>query len=276
MLSLPSASSQSWASTLCQSCRQCSRTAVSVTRPGRRRRAPSSSFTPASRRAFSSSLKAWAEASTSSGSGGSSSNANTNAYPYPSRKNPSPHEIFHLPRNATEADVKARYFDLVRIYHPDKATDLAAEDAHARFRAITSAYDILRGKRTGGIGEDGVDGGINANVDLRYQTTAAWRAAHRKRQQELYSSGAADEKWKDRIILFGVVSTIVFVVANTFTTRKEAMAEALSRTRGVNEYRFSEQQQARLRQQQDRARAEEESRLSAAPELGETRLTPES
>lgn len=50
----------------------------------------------------------------------------------------------------------------------------------------------------------------NPSVDLRYQTTAAWRAAHRRRQQELYSTGAVDDKWKDRIILFGVVSVGVF------------------------------------------------------------------
>lgn len=182
---------------------------------------------------------------------------------------------------------------MVRLYHPDKSTDIPAEAAHSRFRAITAAYDTLRGKKASGSADDGVDvDGNNANVDLRYQTTAAWRAAHRKRQQELYSTGAADEKWKDRIILFGLVAvgglawwlvcdrvltdwlvgwvvtrwqTVAFVIANTMTTRKEALAEALNRTRQFEDHRFQErmEQQEALKKQQHRARMEEESRLSA-------------
>ena len=95
-------------------------------------------------------------------------------------------------------------FDLVRLYHPDKASDVPPDIAHARFQAITHAYDALRGKVASGSADDGSPS--NPSVDLRYQTTAAWRAAHRRRQQELYSSGAVDDKWKDRIILFGVIS----------------------------------------------------------------------
>jgi hypothetical protein len=99
-------------------------------------------------------------------------------------------------------------FDLVRLYHPDKASDVPPDIAHARFQAITHAYDSLRGKVASGSTDDGSPS--NPSVDLRYQTTAAWRAAHRRRQQELYSSGAVDDKWKDRIILFGVVSVGVW------------------------------------------------------------------
>jgi hypothetical protein len=45
-----------------------------------------------------------ASASSSSAAEGSSSSP----YPYPPHRNPTPHQIFHLPRNATEADIKAR------------------------------------------------------------------------------------------------------------------------------------------------------------------------
>lgn len=31
-----------------------------------------------------------------------------NPFPYPSHRNPTPHQIFHLPRSATEAEIKAR------------------------------------------------------------------------------------------------------------------------------------------------------------------------
>jgi len=94
--------------------------------------------------------------------------------------------------------------DLVRLYHPDKAgSSSTAEVAHERFQAITSAYDILRGKNVAGNLGDEPGSSTSANVDTRYQTTAAWRAARRKRQ-ELYRSGAADDRWKDRLILAGV------------------------------------------------------------------------
>lgn len=91
-------------------------------------------------------------------------------------------------------------FDLVRLYHPDKAgLSVSPEVAHAQFQAITSAYDALRGKTPLG-SVPSTSGG----VDSTYQSTAAWRAM-RNRRQELYSSGAADDSWKDKIIVMGVV-----------------------------------------------------------------------
>lgn len=96
----------------------------------------------------------------------------------------------HLPLRAD--------FDLVRIYHPDKASSSVPPDlAHERFQAITTAYDILRGKKPyPGASTSGASG----VEDRSYQTTAAYRAA-RRRRQELYSSGAVDDRWKDRIFL---------------------------------------------------------------------------
>ncbi|KAJ3539410.1 hypothetical protein NMY22_g4749 [Coprinellus aureogranulatus] len=243
MLSASSTSSglSNWASTLCRSCERCSRVA------GRTARSPKSKLGSSSRRSAATATRGFAS---------SGSVREVNQYPFPSRRNASPHEIFHLPRGASEADVKARYFDLVRLYHPDKATDIPAEAAHARFRSITNAYDILRGKKASGT-EEAPAG--NPSVDLRYQTTAAWRAAHRKRQKDLYSTGAVDDKWKDRIILFGVLSTIVFVLVNTATTRREVLADVLNRPRVDGKYRFPEE---RVKQIQ----AVEDARLSAEPE----------
>ena len=97
-----------------------------------------------------------------------------NPYPFPANSHPTPHQIFHLPKSATRADVKARCaylhdnrmspcsscafisldYDLVRIYHPDspaaRAGGVPPEVAHARFQAISSAYAILSGKRPAG------------------------------------------------------------------------------------------------------------------------------
>ena len=93
-------------------------------------------------------------------------------------------------------------YDLVRLYHPDKATDIPPDKAHERFQVITHAYDVLRGKKASGSVDSDQSG---PSTDLRYQTTAAWRTMHRRRQEELYKSGSADEKWKDRLIVAGVV-----------------------------------------------------------------------
>ncbi|KAF8194633.1 hypothetical protein BJ912DRAFT_958945 [Pholiota molesta] len=71
-----------------------------------------------------------------------------NPYPYPTHPNPTPYQIFHLPMSASQAQIKARYFELVRAHHPDAhhAAALSAELAHARFRTIKAAYDFLAGR----------------------------------------------------------------------------------------------------------------------------------
>ncbi|CAA7261766.1 unnamed protein product [Cyclocybe aegerita] len=157
----------------------------------------------------------------------STSSAAQNPFPYPTHRNPSPHQIFHLPRNATDADIKVRYYDLVRLYHPDKPCGVSPEIAHERFQAISAAYDVLRGKKL-----DDTLAGESGSTDTRYQTTAAYRAMRRKRQ-ELYDSGAVDDSRKDKIILFGVFATILIVIVNTATTRREALAEAVARSRHI-------------------------------------------
>ncbi|PPQ99765.1 hypothetical protein CVT24_009668 [Panaeolus cyanescens] len=164
-----------------------------------------------------------------------------NPYPFPSHRNPTPHQIFHLPHNATPKDIKARYYDLVRIYHPDKlGSSIDAEAAHARFQSISTAYDSLRGKTA----LPGVAGSTTAAAPTTppYQKTAAY--AHlRKRQQDLYSSGAVDESWKDRLILAGVVLTVVIVMAQTAMTRRDVLRDAMVKGRQIAD----EDRQRRLR-----------------------------
>ncbi|KAG9313258.1 hypothetical protein JVU11DRAFT_6723 [Chiua virens] len=70
------------------------------------------------------------------------------SFPFPARKNPTPHEIFHLPPNASQHEVKARYYELVKVYHPDVSHgyhDVPPSVRNAQFRAITQAYGVLRG-----------------------------------------------------------------------------------------------------------------------------------
>merc|ERR1719487_1990659 len=80
-----------------------------------------------------------------------------NPLPFPKKSNPSPFEIFHLPRdrNISNKEVKGRYLELVKLYHPDrraaqgdggsaksKGKGKAADDDH-EFKAIVAAYELL-------------------------------------------------------------------------------------------------------------------------------------
>ncbi|KAF8973026.1 hypothetical protein BDZ97DRAFT_646494 [Flammula alnicola] len=169
---------------------------------------------------------------TSTQASSSSTKQTDNPFPYPTHRNPTPHQLFHLPHNATESDIKARYFDLVRLYHPDKVGISTSPDAaHARFQAITAAYDILRGKTP--LNDDAMGSRPSATSGARYQTTAAYRTMQ-KRRQELYDSGAVDDSRKDKLIMIGVVLTILIVLVQTATTRREALAEALTRHRQLS------------------------------------------
>ena len=60
-----------------------------------------------------------------------------------------PYEVLGIPKNATEAQIKEAYRNLVKKYHPDKfinnpLADLAAE----KMKEINDAYDTLINKKT--------------------------------------------------------------------------------------------------------------------------------
>ncbi|CAL1711592.1 unnamed protein product [Somion occarium] len=153
-----------------------------------------------------------------------------NPYPFPGHPNPTPHQIFHLPRNASKGDVKARYYDLVRIYHPDSPVNrmVSPAIAQARFQSIGAAYDVLRGKgrATGSDPDDPASsGGVHDYHDL---STAMWRAKQGRRAD---LNGGIDERWKDRLILGGVVLTIAGFVAQTYSTRRHALSAAFENAR---------------------------------------------
>src|SRR5579871_3470750 len=59
--------------------------------------------------------------------------------PWPVHANPTPYDIFNLPRSATQKEIKSRYFLLVKQYHPDHASHSSVE----QFRKVVEAYKIL-------------------------------------------------------------------------------------------------------------------------------------
>ncbi|KAF4599559.1 hypothetical protein EYR40_006653 [Pleurotus pulmonarius] len=139
-----------------------------------------------------------------------------NPFPFPKATRPTPYQIFHLPRNASQDDIKERYYELVRIYHPDTAIARYAvppDLAHTRFQSITSAYEALRGKP--------VASGSHVD-DGRWPTASAWRARQTKRR-DIHTEG--DDRWKDWIIFGGVSVTIAAFVFQMSLIRREAVRD---------------------------------------------------
>jgi hypothetical protein len=155
----------------------------------------------------------------------STARSSTNPYPYPSNSSPTPHQIFHLPLSASQEEVKSRCvhrlidhssppaltlipnpldtadYELVRIYHPDSpiARVYPPEISEARFHAISTSYDVLRGRRPDH-DPDPPHASLHPRVDLH----ALWRAKQRLRQDPL---GPADDRWKDGV-LFGSIIVV--------------------------------------------------------------------
>src|SRR2546423_3518609 len=69
------------------------------------------------------------------------SQTQTPQFPWPTTTNPTPYEIFHLPRIATQKEIKTRYFQLVKQYHPDQAHGSRATVTY--FHKVVDAYKIL-------------------------------------------------------------------------------------------------------------------------------------
>uniref|UniRef100_V5EPQ9 J domain-containing protein n=1 Tax=Kalmanozyma brasiliensis (strain GHG001) TaxID=1365824 RepID=V5EPQ9_KALBG len=70
---------------------------------------------------------------------------------YPTHANPTPYDIFHFPsRTVTPSEVKARYYDLVRVCHPDRHTASSSKSktqVEEEFKCIVSAYNLLKNPR---------------------------------------------------------------------------------------------------------------------------------
>lgn len=51
------------------------------------------------------------------------------------------YEALGIPRNSTQSEIKAAYYRLSMLYHPDK--NQGCESAAIKFREITQAYEVL-------------------------------------------------------------------------------------------------------------------------------------
>ncbi|KAL9939787.1 hypothetical protein V8E36_001604, partial [Tilletia maclaganii] len=128
-------------------------------------------------------------------------------FPFPTHTpHPSPYDIFHLDRTATAADIKSRYYDLVRIFHPDRAclassssSSLTAEQQKERiedrFKLIVRAYELLsdRGRRRL---YDRTGSGWGSRAGMGGGAGERWsRAGWEHRGDPSSSSWSADGRW---------------------------------------------------------------------------------
>jgi len=158
---------------------------------------------------------------------GSNASMSSNPYPFPKQANPAPHHIFHLPRGATQKDIKARYFELVRIYHPDSAVARhhPPDVAQAHFQAIKRAYDILQGRRAL---VDGMDA-PPPTAGMRAREPPSARA----RRRPYFDDVKADERWTERVVVGGLLLTVIALFAQTYATKQQALSEAAARKRSA-------------------------------------------
>jgi curved DNA-binding protein CbpA len=72
--------------------------------------------------------------------------ASPDEFDWPQSTNPTPYEIFNLPRTASPAEIKKRYYQLARRYHPDTRFELSGEANQVRlqrFRQVVRANELL-------------------------------------------------------------------------------------------------------------------------------------
>ncbi|EXJ79844.1 hypothetical protein A1O3_08129 [Capronia epimyces CBS 606.96] len=53
------------------------------------------------------------------------------------------YEVLGVPKDASQADIRKAYRKAALTHHPDKVPDEQKEEAEARFKAVTQAYEIL-------------------------------------------------------------------------------------------------------------------------------------
>ncbi|OJA13168.1 hypothetical protein AZE42_06224 [Rhizopogon vesiculosus] len=146
-------------------------------------------------------------------------------YPFPQHPRPTPHQIFHLSYGASQADIKSRYYELVREHHPDSAhaQHIPPSERHSRFQAITAAYETLTGKS--GLQFGSGPRGSPSDVYMYEELMRRRRAHHRSAGMDFdhehpfgFASGTPgrnwtakpDERWKDWSIIF--VGTVCFII----------------------------------------------------------------
>lgn len=134
-------------------------------------------------------------------------------YPFPLSLNPKPHEIFHLPTEADQAAIKRRYFELVKVHHPDAACarGIPAQVAEVRFQSIVAAYERLQHPGRTFISRDQI---YHDEIQRRRRAYAGMGVRDMEmRRNAVHAEAKAGSLWqRDEGILFMVAILGMFAV----------------------------------------------------------------
>ncbi len=170
----------------------------------------------------------------------SPSSPSSTPFPFPAHRNPTPHQIFHLPPNPSQAEIKARCtstsvsppkeppqlltsdadYELARTFHPDSPASQALPSSvrHARFHAVARAYDTLRGKSHARLGQGPADDVYTAE-SARRRRQHAWRQAYDGRGAApgyAEAASGADDAWKDQVIIVVGLAVRTVSISSSF------------------------------------------------------------
>ncbi|KAI0339754.1 hypothetical protein BDW22DRAFT_1380502 [Trametopsis cervina] len=216
-------------------------------------------------------------------------------YPFPQHPHPTPHQIFHLSSTATQQDIKARYFDLVKIYHPDSphSRQVPSSVRHARFQSITYAYDVLRGKASRQHLGDTWNDSVYAELERRRRyrpsthggtrassgSNRGWGAGEFAFSWDDYTDNArsrsktldgANDQWKDKVILCAAVlavgaaifPSIMYISPQQTDNRHRSAASNLAEARReAREFGMERRAEIRKRVKAQREKDEKEAEL---------------
>ncbi|EJD00068.1 uncharacterized protein FOMMEDRAFT_22527 [Fomitiporia mediterranea MF3/22] len=137
-------------------------------------------------------------------------------YPFPRHPHPNPYEIFHLKPGALPEEIKSRYYQLVRIHHPDTphARHLPSHISHARFQAIQAAHDVLTGK----VRRRDSPSPMHSSPPMahahrrRHNSHAEWTQAAEQAEE------TANDRWQDQAIVLAGIAALGLAVVPFLTS----------------------------------------------------------
>jgi len=102
---------------------------------------------------------------------------------WPSTPNPTPYEIFGLPRTASSSEIKKRYYQLARKYHPDSriSSTEADQERLQRFRDVVKANELLSAAKSRRIYDQNGFGWGDMNMNDIMGDPAHWQGNYEGR-----------------------------------------------------------------------------------------------
>ncbi|KAL5531145.1 hypothetical protein ACEPAG_4021 [Sanghuangporus baumii] len=179
-------------------------------------------------------------------------------FPFPNHPHPTPYEIFHLEPGARPSEIKSRYYQLVRIHHPDTphARRLPPHISRARFQAIQSAHDALTGK--------------SRRADNPFSMHASYTKGNKMHtHRRSYGPHNVDAEWaraaeetdehgsgrqKDQIIVLGAIALIGLAAVPFFTSTAVSQTKHMSAVQNLAEARREAREHGMTRRREIRKR----------------------